>query len=60
MKSPPIMVLGRNGHIYLWNSVKSKYIEACEIEPDELPYDVKQQIRQKREDARKILEIAKV
>jgi hypothetical protein len=49
------MIVGRNGHIYLWSSDRSKYIEAQEIEPEELPYDVKQRIREKREDARCVL-----
>jgi hypothetical protein len=51
MKKPPIMILGRNGHIYSWNSVKRKYLEIREVEPEELPYDVMQQIRRKWEDA---------
>jgi hypothetical protein len=60
MKTSSFMFLGRDGHIYLWNKSKHKYIEARYVEIEEIPYDVKQQIRQKREDAVSVLEMPEV
>jgi hypothetical protein len=51
------MMLGRDGYIYFWNPSKNKYIKACDVEPDDLPHDVKKQLRQKREEAKQILEL---
>jgi hypothetical protein len=54
------MITGSDGYIYFWNKLRHNYMKACDVEPEELPYDVKKEIRSQKEEARQILEIPDV
>jgi hypothetical protein len=57
MTKIPFMALGRDGYIYFWNAVKGKYLKVRDIEPERLPYDVKEKIHRKQMEAKRVMDI---